>query len=522
MHNSFERPFGIQDVLDAEATLRGHIVHTPCTHSRILSQICGCEVWVKFENLQFTASFKERGALNKLNALSVEERQQGVIAMSAGNHAQGVAYHAERLGIPTTIVMPEGTPFIKVEHTENLGAKVVLHGKTLADAQDEALRLAAARSYVFIPPYDDPLVIAGQGTIALEMLKAAPDLDVLLAPVGGGGLVSGMAIAAKAIKPNIQVIGVQVAAYPAMRQALRGEAVDIGAETIAEGIAVRNVGKLTLEIVRRAVDDVLLVEESEVERAVALFLSIEKTVAEGAGAVGLAALLRHPEQFKGRKVGLVLSGGNIDPRLLAQVIMRQLVREGRIIAIRVGISDRPGALGHIATLVGAEGGNIIEALHQRLFTAASIKAAELELTIECRSAAHAERVVAGLVENGYAVRPVLSAAERNVPAGKVIHAIADNYAAHKHPKVLEWLADHPRWTFHFTPTSASWLNAVEGFFSTITRRKTRRGVFKSVDDLEDAIKRYIKAHNKNSKPFVWTASAASIFEKLGKIPEPSE
>lgn len=397
---------GYHEVLAAVTTLKGHLVETPCTFSRILSKICGCEVWVKFENLQFTASFKERGALNKLNTLSADERKRGVIAMSAGNHAQGVAYHAGRLGIPATIVMPEGTPFIKVEHTETLGATVVLTGKTLADAQAEALRRAAERDYVFIPPYDDPQVIAGQGTVAVEMLKAAPDLDVLLVPVGGGGLISGMAIAAKAIRPDVAVIGVQVAAYPAMRQALRGEPISVGGETIAEGIAVKNVGKLTLEIVRRTVDDVLVVEDSEIERAIALFLSVEKTVAEGAGAAGLAALLHDPERFKGRKVGLVLSGGNIDPRLLAQVIMRQLVREGRIIALRVGVSDRPGALGHIATLVGEAGGNIIEALHQRLFTAASVKAAELELTIECRSAAHADKVVDVLTANGYTVHPL--------------------------------------------------------------------------------------------------------------------
>jgi threonine dehydratase len=397
---------GYNDIVDAVATLKGHIVDTPCFMSRTLSQICGCEVWVKFENLQFTASFKERGALNKLSRLSTEERKRGVIAMSAGNHAQGVAYHAGRLGIPATIVMPEGTPFIKVEHTENFGARVILHGKSLVEAHAEALRLAAERNYVFIPPYDDPQVIAGQGTIAVEMLRTAPDLDSLLVPVGGGGLISGVAIAAKATNPGIEVLGVQVAAFPSMRQALRGEVIAVGAETIAEGIAVKNVGTLTLPIVRRLVDDVLVVEESEVERAVALFLTIEKTVAEGAGAVGLAALLRYPDRFKGRKVGLVLSGGNIDPRLLAQVIMRQLVREGRIIVVRVGIADRPGALGHIASLVGAAGGNIIEALHQRLFTAISIKAAELELTIECRSSAHAERVVASLTENGYVVRPV--------------------------------------------------------------------------------------------------------------------
>ena len=392
------------DVAAAAALLKGHIVDTPCIPSRTLSKICGCEIWVKFENLQFTASFKERGALNRLTALSAEERKRGVIAMSAGNHAQGVAYHSGRLGIPATIVMPEGTPFIKVEHTENFGAKVILHGKVLAESQAEAQRLAQEEGYVFVPPYDDPHVIACQGTIALEMLAAAPDLDILVVPIGGGGLISGIAVAAKAVKPSIEILGVQVASYPSMHQTLRGEPVTIGDETIAEGIAVKNVGKLTFQIVKELVDDVVLVEDWEVEQAVALFLSIEKTVSEGAGAVGLAAVLADPERFKGKKVGLVLSGGNIDSRLLASVIMRQLVHEGRIISLKVGISDRPGALGKIASLVGEAGGNIIEAMHQRLFTSANIKAAELELTIECRSAQHADRVIALLTENGFKVR----------------------------------------------------------------------------------------------------------------------
>ena len=402
--SSASLPISPADIDAAAALLKGHLVDTPCIPSRTLSKICGCEIWVKFENLQFTASFKERGALNRLTALTAEERARGVIAMSAGNHAQGVAYHSGRLGIPATIVMPEGTPFIKVEHTENFGAKVILHGKVLAESQAEAMRLAAEHGYVFVAPYDDPWVIAGQGTIALEMLAHAPDLDVLVVPIGGGGLISGISVAAKAIKPSIEVIGVQVASYPSMRQSLRGEPVTIGEETIAEGIAVKNVGQLTLQIVKALVDDVVLVEDWEVEQAVALFLSIEKTVSEGAGAVGLAAVLADPGRFKGKKVGLVLSGGNIDSRLLAQVIMRQLVHEGRIISLKVGISDRPGALGKIASLVGDAGGNIIEAMHQRLFTSANIKAAELELTVECRSAQHADRVIAALNENGFNVR----------------------------------------------------------------------------------------------------------------------
>ena len=392
------------DIAAAAALLRGHIVETPFLVSRTLSQMCACELWIKFENLQFTSSFKERGALNRLSALSDAERKSGVIAMSAGNHAQGVAYHAGRLGIPATIVMPEGTPFIKVEHTENFGAKVILLGATLAESQIEAERLAKLHKLVLVPPYDDRHIIAGTGTIALEMLAQVPNLDMLVVPVGGGGLISGISIAAKSIAPAIGIIGVQVAAYPTMRQALRGEPAVIGSETIAEGIAVKNVGHLTLPIIRQLVDEILLVEDWEVEQAVALLLSIEKTVAEGAGAVGLAALLGNKERFKGKKIGMVLSGGNIDQRLLAQIILRQLVHEGRIIALNIGISDRPGALGRIASLVGDAGGNIIEAMHQRLFTTANAKAAELELTIECRSALHAEKVIAVLTDNGFVVR----------------------------------------------------------------------------------------------------------------------
>ena len=394
----------LADIEAAATTLRGHINNTPCIASRTLSQICGCDIWVKFENLQFTASFKERGALNRLSALSDDERKRGVIAMSAGNHAQGVAYHAGRLGIPATIVMPEGTPFIKVEHTENFGARVILHGRTLEESTAEAKFLAKEQNLTFVAPFDDPHVIAGQGTIALEMLAAAPELDILMVPIGGGGLISGIATAAKAIKPGIEVIGVQVASYPTMWQAINGQPPTAGGETIAEGIAVKTVGKLTLEIIKQQVDEILLVEDWQVEQAVALFLSIEKTVSEGAGATGLAAILANPERFKGKKVGLVLSGGNIDSRILAQVIMRQLVHEGRIVSLKVAISDRPGALGKIATLVGEAGGNIIEAMHQRLFTSANVKAAELELTVEFRSAQHARRVIDLLEENGFQVK----------------------------------------------------------------------------------------------------------------------
>jgi len=393
-------PVTLADIREAEVALRGQLTETPCIPSRTLSEICGAQIWVKFENLQFTASFKERGALNKLRQLTQAERDRGVIAMSAGNHAQGVAYHAGRLGIPATIVMPEGTPFIKVELTEGHGATVVLKGATLVEASMEAQRLAEEHGYVFVHPYDDPAVIAGQGTIALEMLAAAPDLDTLVVPIGGGGLISGIAIAARALNPDIRIIGVEVEAYPAMYQAIRGLPVEVGGDTIAEGIAVKKVGALTTRIVKELVDDILLVPDAEVERAVALFLNIEKTVAEGAGAAGLAAVLNYPSLFSGRKVGLVLCGGNIDSRVLAQVIMRQLVRDSRLIAIRIVVPDRPGALGRITSLVGEAGGNIIEAMHQRLFTTATVKATDIDLTIECRSRKHAGKVVEMLREKG--------------------------------------------------------------------------------------------------------------------------
>lgn len=402
----------LADIQEAAAALKDHLVATPCIPSRTLSQITGAEIWVKFENLQFTAAFKERGALNKLRKLTAEERRRGVVAMSAGNHAQGVAYHAGRLGIPATIVMPEGTPFIKVEMTEGHGARVVLTGTTLVEAQAEAERLSREEGLVFVHPYDDADVIAGQGTIALEMLQACPDLEVLVVPVGGGGLIAGMATAAKALKPGITVVGVEVEAYPAMRQRLRGEPLEVGGETIAEGIAVKNVGTLPLEICRRLVDEVVLVPDAEVERAVALFLNIEKTVAEGAGAAGLAAVLNHGDLFRGKRTGLVLCGGNIDSRMLAQVLMRQLVRDGRLISVRVVVPDRPGALGKITSLVGEAGGNIIEALHQRLFTTATVKSTDLDLTIECRSARHAGRVIDCLrSKGGFAVKVLAGGVE---------------------------------------------------------------------------------------------------------------
>jgi threonine dehydratase len=394
----------LQDVQAAAAVIRGQVVETPCLPSRTLSEIVGTPLWIKFENLQFTASFKERGALNRMSRLEAEQRRRGVIAMSAGNHAQGVAYHAGRLGIPATIVMPEGTPFVKIEHTERHGARVVLAGASLAEAAAEARRRAEAGGLTLLPPYDDPDIIAGQGTVALEMLAAAPELEVLVVPVGGGGLISGMATAAKALAPAIQVVGVEVEAYPAMRCALASQPLQGSGDTIAEGIAVKEVGQLTVAICRRLVDDMLLVSEADVEGAVSLLATVEKTVAEGAGAAALAAVLAHPDRFAGRRTGIVLSGGNIDPRLLASVLMRQLVREGRIVALRIVIPDRPGVLGRIASCIGEAGGNIIEAVHQRLFTTTSVKTTDIDVTVECRSAAHAARVIAALQAAGFDVK----------------------------------------------------------------------------------------------------------------------
>ena len=393
----------LADIQAAAARIKGAVVRTPCLRSETLSRIAGAEVWIKFENLQFTASFKERGALNTLLQLSDAERRHGVIAMSAGNHAQGVAYHAGRLGIPATIVMPSFTPNTKVTHTRGHGATVVLHGDTLAEAGAEAHRLAAAGQLTFVHPYDDPRIIAGQGTIALEMLQDAPGLDTLVAPVGGGGMIGGCAIAARSLKPDIKVISVETASYSAMRQLLAREPVTAGGDTIAEGIAVSDIGELPLAIARSLLDRVVPVEEVAIERAISLLIEVEKTVAEGAGAAGLAALLAHPEVFRGRKVGLVLSGGNIDTRLLASVLLRGLVRDGRIVRLRVMINDLPGQLARVSGLIGKAGGNIVEVQHQRLFGVVA-KRAELDVTVETRDRAHVRELVAALQSDGFVVR----------------------------------------------------------------------------------------------------------------------
>jgi threonine dehydratase len=393
----------LKDVQSAAARIAGAVVRTPCLRSETLSRIAKADVWVKFENLQFTASFKERGALNTLLQLTPDERKRGVIAMSAGNHAQGVAYHAGRLGIPTTIVMPSFTPNTKVAHTRGHGARVVLSGNTLSEAGVEAHRIAAAEKLVFVHPYDDARIIAGQGTMALEMLEDAPEIDTIVVPVGGGGMIAGIAVAAKGLKPDVKMIGVESSGYSAMRQLLAGEPITAGGDTIAEGIAVRDIGKLPLEIARALLDKVVSVDEIAIERAIALFIEVEKTVTEGAGATGLAALLAYPELFTGRKVGLVLSGGNIDTRLLASVLLRGLVRDGRIVRLRLMIGDAPGQLARVATVIGKLGGNIVEVQHQRLFGVVA-KATELDVTVETRDKNHFKELVSGLNIEGFTVR----------------------------------------------------------------------------------------------------------------------
>ncbi|WP_315798548.1 MULTISPECIES: threonine ammonia-lyase [unclassified Bradyrhizobium] len=394
----------VSDVRAAAATIHGAVLATACNQSRTLGEICGCNIWLKFENLQFTSSFKERGALNRLNALSAEQRERGVIAMSAGNHAQGVAYNARRLGIPATIVMPVGTPMVKVENTRRHGAEVVISGATLEEAGAFAREHGAAHGMTMIHPYDDPLIIAGQGTVALEMLAVVPELDTLVVPIGGGGLISGMAVAARAIKPGLRIVGVQAELYPSMYNAIRGSQLPMRGDTLAEGIAVKSPGRITTEIIRHLVDDILLVTEPQIERALATLISIEKTVVEGAGAAGLAAVLAHPAQFAGCNVGLVLSGGNIDTRLIASVLTRELAREGRLTQLSIDIVDRPGQLAAVSTLLADAGANIIEVSHQRTFSDLPAKATLLELVIETRDQGHLNDVMAKLVAADFKAR----------------------------------------------------------------------------------------------------------------------
>jgi len=386
----------LQTIQDAAARLRGQVLETPCVESKTLSQIVGAQVFLKFENLQFTASFKERGACNRLAQLSPDERARGVVAMSAGNHAQGVAYHAQRLGVRAVIVMPRFTPGVKVERTRGFGAEVVLHGDTLEEARQYAYQLAEAQGLTFVHPYDDEAIAAGQGTLALEMLREQPDLDTLVIAIGGGGLIAGVATAAKALKPGIQVVGVQAARFPSMVNAVRGTQHPGGTSTIAEGIAVGTPGRITQEVVERLVDDLLLVDEGDIEQAVLMLLEIEKTLVEGAGAAGLAALVRHPERFQGQRVGLVLSGGNIDPLLLAAIIERGMVRSGRLARIKVGARDVPGVLARITATVADAGANIEEVHHQRAFTMLAAQNVEIELVLQTRGRAHVEEVLGRL------------------------------------------------------------------------------------------------------------------------------
>jgi threonine dehydratase len=393
----------LDDVEAARGRLAGAIVDTDCDWSRTLSSMLGCKLWLKFENQQFTASFKERGALNRLSVLSPKEKKRGVIAMSAGNHAQGVAYHAHRLSIPATIVMPVSTPTVKVVNTRRHGAEVILTGETVEEAAAFAHKHGREKGLTFIHPYDDPMVIAGQGTIALEMLGAAPEIDTLIVPIGGGGLISGMAIAAKAVKPDIHLIGVQAQLYPSMYNAIKGEHLPMRGDTLAEGIAVKAPGRITQGIVRELVDDILLVTEPEIEHAVSLLINIEKTVVEGAGAAGLAAVLSNPARFKGRILGFVLCGGNIDTRLLASVLTRELAREGRLTQLGIDLVDRPGTLGKVANILGEAGANIVEVTHQRIFSDLPAKAALLEVVIETRDRQHLEETVARLRAAGLEV-----------------------------------------------------------------------------------------------------------------------
>jgi threonine dehydratase len=391
----------LADIQAARGVIAGHVLRTPMLPAPRLSALTGASVFIKYENLQVTNSFKERGALNKLASLTANERARGVITMSAGNHAQAVAYHAARLGIAATIVMPVTTPFVKVAATKSHGAEVVLQGETISEAHARAAELARERNLIWVHPYDDPHVIAGQGTIALEMLEDQPSLDVLVIPVGGGGLIAGNAIAARGINPTIEIVGTEAALYPSMWNSLHGEDRPVGGPTLAEGIAVKTVGTLTLPVVRALVSGIVLVDEAQLEQAVNAYLTLQKTMAEGAGAAGLAAMLAEPKRFRGKKVGLILCGGNIDPRILASIMVRELEREQHIVSFRLTIPDRPGVLGMIATRLGALGANILEVNHKRLFLDVPAKGARLDVTVEARDRAHVAEILAALAGEGY-------------------------------------------------------------------------------------------------------------------------
>lgn len=392
-----------RDVFEATKIIYGHILRTPTLPAPKLSELAGAEVFVKYENLQITGAFKDRGALVKLRSLTAEERARGVTAMSAGNHAQAVASRARQLGIPATIVMPEGTPNVKVSNTEAFGAKVILAGPTLAESQVRSQELCDELGLTFIHPYDDPRIMAGQGTVGMKMLEEQPDLDCAVIPIGGGGLIAGCSVAMKQLKPAVEIIGVETEHYPSMIAALKGEAAQCGGQTLAEGIAVKNAGALAIPIVRALVSDIVTVNETAIERAISAFLSLQKTMAEGAGAAPLAALLAYPERFRGKKVGLVLSGGNIDVRMLASIMERGLEREDKIISLRLVIDDQPGMLGKVATIVGEAGANILDVFHRRMFLHVPAKGTALDVRIETRSTRHAAEIIACLEHAGFKV-----------------------------------------------------------------------------------------------------------------------
>jgi threonine dehydratase len=396
-------PVTLADIEAAARRIEGAVVRTPTLLSRTLSEATGAKVWVKFENLQFTAAYKERGALNKLLLMDPSVRARGVIASSAGNHAQAVAYHGRRLGVPVTIVMPVSTPSIKIKQTEGHGARIVLHGEMYDEAFAEALRIAESESLTFVHPFDDPEIMAGQGTVALELLADAPEIDTLVVPIGGGGLISGVATAAKALRPDLSIVGVQAELYPSMYCRISGKDMSSAGDTLAEGIAVKKPGRLTPAIIERLVDEIVLVHEREIEIAVSLYLQIEKTVAEGAGAAGLAALLAHPERFQGRNVGLILTGGNIDTRLLATVLLRDLARSGRMARLRIQLQDRPGALLAVMKLFDRHGANIIEIYHQRIFTTLPAKGLITDIECEARDHDQIDGLVTALQDKGYSV-----------------------------------------------------------------------------------------------------------------------
>jgi len=397
----------LKDILIAADRLQGKLVNTPCNYARTLSRITGAEVYLKFENLQFTASFKERGALNKLQTLTAEQKKRGVISMSAGNHAQAVAYHSKRLGIPATIVMPQHTPEVKVTHTRSHGAEVILHGETLYEAAALVEKIRRERHLTMVHPYDDRHVVAGQGTVALEMLAQQPDLEVLIVSVGGGGLLAGMAVAARALNPKIKLIGVQSSRFPSMSQLLKKQPIECGPYTVAEGIAVKTPGKITSNIIKDLVEDVLLVDEADLENAILLLLQIEKTVVEGAGAAGLAALMKYKAQFRRKKVGIVLSGGNLDLIALASLIQRGLVRNGQIGQMRVEMRDIPGALAHTSDIIGRNGGNIIEVHHQRTFSAQPLQIVVADFILRTRGSEHLQKIIEALQAEGAKVHRLL-------------------------------------------------------------------------------------------------------------------